>query len=444
MARRYGKAEIVRGGAVPYEIDETLSVGAFAVSYAARKPDGTRVFLKQYKSPSRLVGWYRPYIDYQQELKRRVQATPTLVSRTYEFVDFFEADKAFIQVFGFISGGKDLRKYLGESAMSLRQRWEFATLFLLTLQRFHDAGIVHTDLKPENIYLMPASGPGGGWNVKLIDFDFTVLSGWKAPWDGQMGYVGTPRYLSPEHLRHEVPETGSDVFTAALICRELLCVDGHPYPEDEDAYREAALSGRAGAPRFIVPETPELHAFGSLLSQALSPVASDRPSAGDLSLALRSARDAFWKARRDASTGFPAADTGRESAAKPSAEPAFAKPSADPVPETIPSGAFRLVGPAGATPASRVDLTFGKDNLAPAIGEDAQFANTSQFRIHRKPGEGGWWISLAGPEPKNPPLVDGVAVSSLPTRLENGSRIVAASSRTKKDVRKGEMAVQMN
>ena len=426
MSRRYRKSESVAGGSVPYEIDDVLSVGAFAVSYRARKPDGTPVFLKQYKSPSRFVDWYRPYIDYQQELKRRVQSNPALVTRTYEFVDFFEADRTFIQVFGFISGGKDLRQYLDEGTMSPYRRWEFATAFLLTLQRFHDSGIIHTDLKPENIYLMPASGPGGvsAWNVKLIDFDFTVLSGLTAPWNGKMGYVGTPRYLSPEHLRHEVPEAKSDVFTAALICHELLCEGGHPYPDDEDAYREAALAGTAPAPAFIVPETPELAVFGKLLGKALSPVADNRPSAGALNAALRTARDTFRK------PGAPIPTP------KPAPMPPMPRPDSNP---RIPTAAFVLSGTAGETVPSKVGLTFGKGNLAAVIGDDAQFANSAQFRIHRQPGEEGWWISLAGEAPKNPPLVDGAPVVATPIRLDNGSRIVAASSRTKNDVRKGIM-----
>ena len=435
MARRYGKGEFVMGGAVPYEIEEDLSVGAFSVAYAALKPDGKRVFLKQYKSPSRLVDWYRPSIDYQNELKRRVSENPMLVSRTYDFIDFFEADRAFIQVFGFIEGGKDLRDYLREGRMPFRQRWEFATLFLLTLQRFHDAGIVHSDLKPENIYLMPASGPGGGWNVKLIDFDFTVLSGLKAPWHGSMGYVGTPRYLSPEHLRGEVPEALSDVFTAAIICHELLCEGGHPYPDEDGAYREAVLAGRVSPPRFVVPETPELAEFGGLLTRALSPRASDRPTAGELHHALQRARGAFPR--------FGKTD-------RPTAAP---DPMPEPPPTSMPApggrretayGAYALAGSAGRLPDSRVALTFGRRSLEPLIGEDAKYADAEQFRIFSKPGEEGWWIVLPGTEPTNPPLVDGRPVSAVPVRLGNGSRIVTATSRKREGVEKGVLTVMMS
>jgi len=131
MSIRYWNRDVVPGGVEPYEIGmDEPHVGPFAVSYKARRPDGTSVFLKQYKSPSRTVDWYHPYIDYQRELKRRIEGNPTISSRTYDFIDMFEADGAFIQVFGYLDRGDNLRSRIDSGIESPRRRWEFATEFL--------------------------------------------------------------------------------------------------------------------------------------------------------------------------------------------------------------------------------------------------------------------------------------------------------------------------
>ena len=411
MSRRYGKGESVSGGAVPYEIERDLSVGMFAVSYAARRPDGSRVFLKQYKSPSRLLPWYREYIDYQRELKRRVENDPTLASRTYEFADMFEADGAFVQVFGFIEGGRDLRSWLDAGIPSPLRRWEFAWAFLSALDRFHDSGIVHTDLKPENIYLMPGA-LGSGWNVKLIDFDFTVLRGMAIPWQGRMGWVGTPRYMSPEHLTGKVPEERSDVFTASLILHELLA-GGHPYPAEEEAYLAAVRAGPPPPPRLCAAESPETAALAREMARALTPDTAGRPSSRELLAVLRAARDAFKKG-----STVPMA------------------------PPDAPRGGIVLAGTAGRA-AYRLDTVFGRKTLAALVGEeDARFAEAEQFRIARDADRGTWFVSAARADLRNPPMLDGSELGTAPQQLRDGATLYVASSRKNPGVRKGELRVR--
>lgn len=439
MSVRYYKGQEIEGSESSYVIEKDLSTGMFAVSYMAMDADGNKVFLKQYKSPSCLVDWYQGYMDYQQELKRRIHADEQLQSRTYGFLDFFERDRTFHQVFEFVSDGKDLREYLNEGRMSAQERVTFALLLLHTLSVFHNAGIVHTDLKPENLYLVPVDARLK-FNLKLIDFDFTVLDGKKAPWHGKMSYCGTPRYMSPEHLEGKVPEKRSDVFTAALICYEILA-QGHPYPEDDEGYTKAVREGNPPRPCFPTPTTPAMDVFGNLLMRALSPKAEDRPFADELHSALLAARRDFLNA-----TWLPRPPVPPDPYKPKTAWvcPSCGTKNYDDSVSVCSCGSPRyafyvLVGKNGRA-ENRLDSDFGRRNLGGLVGDESRFCERSQFRIFMK--DGAWWIKRGCDEPPNPTVVDDAVLGDTPVMLKDGTKI-AVTSRTKPDVRKCELTVAL-
>ena len=69
MAKKLRVGDSIRG----YRVTKIFGPGMMAISYAAEGPGGLKVFLKQYKSPSPAVIWYPQFVDYQQELSRRVR-----------------------------------------------------------------------------------------------------------------------------------------------------------------------------------------------------------------------------------------------------------------------------------------------------------------------------------------------------------------------------------
>ncbi len=74
-----------------YTVIEKINNGMMAIAYAAKSSSGEKVFLKQYKSPSVTVSWYKNYVKYQQELKRRVEGS-RFGHYSYRMIDFFEAN----------------------------------------------------------------------------------------------------------------------------------------------------------------------------------------------------------------------------------------------------------------------------------------------------------------------------------------------------------------
>ena len=71
MAKKLRVGDSIRG----YRITKIFGPGMMAISYAAEGPGDAQVFLKQYKSPSPAVIWYPQFVEYQQELSRRVSPT---------------------------------------------------------------------------------------------------------------------------------------------------------------------------------------------------------------------------------------------------------------------------------------------------------------------------------------------------------------------------------
>jgi hypothetical protein len=91
------------------------------------------------------------------------------------------------------------------------------------VQAAHDAGVVHRDLKPDNIRI--AVGRGGEDVVKILDFGLAKLTAA----DGEasltaMGSVfGTPQYMSPEQTRGWPVDHRSDIYALGILAYELSC-----------------------------------------------------------------------------------------------------------------------------------------------------------------------------------------------------------------------------
>jgi ligand-binding sensor domain-containing protein/rRNA maturation protein Nop10 len=83
----------------------------------------------------------------------------------------------------------------------------------------HRAGVVHRDIKPENIFLVDAAG---GFRVKLLDFGLAKSMSFEKGLTQTGVVVGTPKYMSPEQVRHEDVDPRSDVYSFACVCYEAL------------------------------------------------------------------------------------------------------------------------------------------------------------------------------------------------------------------------------
>ena len=100
------------------------------------------------------------------------------------------------------------------------------------IQAAHRAGVVHRDIKPDNI--MICKEPVPDWIV-MLDFGISkrLLAGGDLTGDRMM--MGTPSYMAPEQARDAASVTGAaDIFSAAVICVELI-TGRRPYADPHGA-----------------------------------------------------------------------------------------------------------------------------------------------------------------------------------------------------------------
>jgi len=387
-----------------YTITEHLNTGAMANAFAANDKTGKKVFFKSYKSPTCAVSWYRSYVEYQRELKSRLEAH--LVGRfCVRLLDQFEFTfgvPTFFQAFEFVHGGEDLEQILAKlrkspRALDWNQRHILAKVMMAAIHQLHDANIVHGDLKPPNLQLFRDSGILAGYQLKLIDMDFSILTDRRAPWHGHSAYVGTPGYFSPEHLSggHAVPQPASDIFTCGLILYELLA-QGHPYRFDNDTdYLRAAQAHKASKPELrgqIEGKIEPTRHFAEVLHRCLVPRAPERPTAKEVHLALN---------------GQLLETT-----------PPSIKPTSPHLPK---DKGLRVTNATGAKLDIGVTTPFGKALLR-TFGEDAKYADDLQFTLERR--DGHWWI--VPHITKNLTLLNATEVSSA-KQLRDGDQLAIGS-----------------
>jgi len=413
-----------------YEIVRHLNDGMFATAYEAKTAAGRKVFFKEYKSPTPTVAWFESYVKYQQDLKGRIEGDPTTRSRCYEFLDFF-VDRFFYQVFQFIEGGESLEQFLARTQDNLDEHWDervdFSRTMMYALAGLHKAQVVHTDLKPDNLYLLPhPTLPGKRW-LRVIDMDFSILADKKAPWDGINGYVGTPRYQSPEHLTGKVPIPASDVFTLGLILGELL-TGSHPFVGVED-YEAAAKEGSSHEPITVhgsIKNVASKDFLEDVLNACLNPTPKDRPTAQQVAEALMGKEFELPTARvrprpivRDAKPEKHGLDSHDVKLHHPETGPSVGKVSTAFVELWLDGRCITRV----STNSEIGRYTFK------GIHDDYQFLPSSQFKLFRAATSGAWMIEHCNGA-TNETIVDGHPLTA-PIEIADGMHVAVGNSKKK-------------
>jgi serine/threonine-protein kinase len=120
--------------------------------------------------------------------------------------------------------GEDLEGQLGRGRLPPREVLSIVTQTGQALHRAHEHGILHRDVKPANVFLVPADGfSGEKYFVKLLDFGFAKrVDRITAQLTEQGTVVGTPRYMSPEQMMGQELDARSDLFSLGAVAFEAF------------------------------------------------------------------------------------------------------------------------------------------------------------------------------------------------------------------------------
>jgi serine/threonine-protein kinase len=200
-------------------------------------------------------------------------------------IDFGEALGTYVLVMEYVEGENlavAVRQGPFEPVRALRVLKDIAE----GLAEIHGKGIVHRDLKLDNVLL---AGPPGAERARLLDFGIARLaeaSGPEQPMTQAGLVLGTPEYISPEQATGQKLDARADVYAFGVLGYRMLSGQ-HPFPGP--TARDFLLQHiSAEPPQLVVPGMPRLE---KLVMSCLEKRPSDRPDSGKGLLAALSAID---------------------------------------------------------------------------------------------------------------------------------------------------------
>ncbi len=184
--------------------------------------------------------------------------------------------------------GVSLGRLLEDGPLPAPRAVDIARQVLAGLAHAHRHGIIHRDVKPENI-MVEATDLGD--HVRMLDFGLAkMMSETSGNLTGAM-VVGTPSYMSPEQSRGDPVDAKADVYGVGVVLFEML-TGAKPF-QGEDAGETMRMHREEPPPRLIdrAPGVAFSTALEAVLVRALAKSTVDRYSAAELAVALDEVAD---------------------------------------------------------------------------------------------------------------------------------------------------------
>ena len=228
-----------------YEILERIGTGGMAIVYKAKCHRLNRlVAIKILKSD----------LAQNEEFRRRFNAESQAVAQLSHpnIVSVYDVSRGgdMEYIVMELIDGITLKQYMEKRGqLNWRESLHFITQIMRGLSHAHSRGIIHRDIKPQNIMVLRDG------SVKVADFGIACLADSAQTLTQEA--LGSVHYISPEQARGDRPDARSDIYSSGVVLYEMLT--GRMPFEGESAVAVAIqhLSSIPLAPREINPDIPE-------------------------------------------------------------------------------------------------------------------------------------------------------------------------------------------
>ncbi len=228
-----------------YEIIEVIGVGGMAVVYKAMCHR-----LNRYVAIKILRDEFAEDEEFRKRFQTEAQAVAMLSHPNIVSVYDVSHTEGIEYIVMELIDGITLMQYMKrKGALSWKEALHFSVQISKALEHAHSKGIVHRDIKPQNIMILRDGA------IKVADFGIAALESTQEKKSDQT--VGSVHYIAPEQAKGGAPDTRSDIYSLGVVMYEML-TGRRPY--DGDTAEKIALQHIAGnptPPSQFNPDIPE-------------------------------------------------------------------------------------------------------------------------------------------------------------------------------------------
>lgn len=245
-----------------YELLEKVGEGGMAVVYSA---------LDRRLNRNVAVKIMRDEMAADEEFKRRFCAESQAVAmmshpNIVAVYDVSHSDQMEYIVMELIDG-ITLKQYMDRRGiLSWKEAVHFSKQIARALGHAHERGIIHRDIKPQNIMLLRDG------TIKVADFGIASLENEFQEADGQA--IGSIHYIAPEQARGDLPDARSDIYSLGVVMYEMVTGE---VPYTGDTLGEIAVKHMNATPkpiRELNQDLPEV--LDEIITRAMAPNLTDR------------------------------------------------------------------------------------------------------------------------------------------------------------------------
>jgi len=270
-----------------YELHQLLGEGAMGIVWKAYD-----TVLRRYVALKLLSASFRKTKDMHERFLREARAAGAIQHANIVTVyDLGESEGQLFIAMELVEG-RDLSDMIAlRDPLALERKLDIAIEVLIGLHFAHQRGVIHRDVKPSNVRVMPDG------RVKIMDFGIARLQ--KADATGSGAIVGTPTYMAPEQITNGAITPATDVFSVGCMLYELLCYQRPFEAESIHGVLYQVLTTEPRPLRTVAPSIPA--ALERVVAKAMNKVPHERyESAGQMMSTLQQIRAALSGADEEA------------------------------------------------------------------------------------------------------------------------------------------------